>query len=70
MIQNSNVNNTCELIQNDLDCILEGIDSEYMDRVCQMIVDRMHDLDEMLMLQPTIDKWRKYQDAHNKPTIS
>lgn len=47
MIQNANVRNTCELIQNDLDCILGGIDNEYiMDRVCQMIVDRMHDLDE------------------------
>lgn len=30
----------CELIQNDLICILDGLDKQTIDNVCQVIIDR------------------------------
>ena len=31
-----------EQIQNDLQCVLDGLDEELIDAVCQVIVDRMN----------------------------
>jgi hypothetical protein len=31
----------CELIQDDLTCILDGVDNQTLDMVCQVIVDRI-----------------------------
>lgn len=31
----------CELIQDDLMCVLNGVASEILDRVCSVIVDRI-----------------------------
>lgn len=33
--------NQRELIQDDITCILDGLDDEIIDRVCQVVVDRM-----------------------------
>lgn len=38
----------CELIQDDLLCILEGLDNQVLDNVCQVIVDRINILKEKL----------------------
>ena len=32
----------CELIQNDLDCVLDGLDDTIISNVCQVIVDRFN----------------------------
>jgi len=40
MITEQDLNDQMELIQNDLDCILDGVDDEIMGNVCQVIVDR------------------------------
>lgn len=29
-----------ELMQNDIQCVLDGLDDEIVDKVCQVIVDR------------------------------
>jgi hypothetical protein len=31
-----------ELAQCDIDCILDGLDEEYIVRVCQVVVDRLN----------------------------
>jgi hypothetical protein len=37
-----------ELIQDDLMCILDGLDEEMLDRVCQVIFDRIGILENKL----------------------
>ncbi len=37
-----------ELIQDDLMCVLDGLDQEILDRVCQVIVDRIRILENKL----------------------
>lgn len=34
------LNDQCELIQNDLQCLLDGLPDETIDNACQIIVDR------------------------------
>lgn len=36
------LNDQCEQIQEDLMCILDGLDDEMLDNVCQVIVDRFN----------------------------
>ena len=33
-----------ERIQDDLICLLDGLDQEIVDNVCQVVVDRLNDL--------------------------
>ena len=37
-----------ELIQDDLMCILDGLDQQVLDRVCQVIIDRIKILEDKL----------------------
>lgn len=36
------ISNQMELAQDDIDCILDGLDEEYIVRVCQVVVDRLN----------------------------
>lgn len=36
------ISNQMELAQCDIDCILDGLDEEYIVRVCQVVVDRLN----------------------------
>ena len=40
--------NQCQSIQDDLDCVLDGIDQDFMDRSCQVVVDRFKILKELV----------------------
>lgn len=39
---NEIVKDQMELVQNDLQCILDGVDDEIIDQCCQVIVDRFN----------------------------
>jgi hypothetical protein len=41
MITEKDIADQCELIQDDLACILDGVDNETLNAVCQVIVDRL-----------------------------
>lgn len=42
MITVKDVKEQRERIQNDLICILDGLDQQFIDNVCQVVVDRMN----------------------------
>lgn len=44
MLNRLDLENCREELQNDLDCILDGLDEDIMDNVCQSVVDRINDL--------------------------
>ena len=48
MLTKEDLDNQCQLIQDDLDCILDGIESTTMANVCQVIVDRFQILKDNL----------------------
>jgi len=48
-----------ELIQNDLDCVLDGIDQQILDNVCQVVVDRFKILIGQCELNSKKDVMRK-----------
>jgi len=48
MLTEQDLKDQCELTQNDLDCILDGIDNTMMTNVCQVIVDRFKILQDKL----------------------
>ena len=43
-----NLANECQLIQDDLACILDGFDEKILDNACQVVVDRFKILLESL----------------------
>lgn len=45
-MEKSDLEDQCELIQDDLICVLDGIDERILDNVCQVIVDRFAVLKE------------------------
>lgn len=48
MLTKQDLDEQREQIQEDLACVLDGIDDEFMTRVCQVIVDRFKILEEKL----------------------
>jgi hypothetical protein len=46
MLTKKDIEDQRELIQNDLACILDGLDLDVLNRVCQVVVDRMEILIE------------------------
>ena len=42
-----------ELIQNDLQCVLDGLDEDIIDNACQVIVDRVQILLDKLETEET-----------------
>ena len=41
-IKSSDIDDQKQLIQDDIECILDGLDNEYVERVCQVVVDRLN----------------------------
>lgn len=46
--QIAELDDQCELIQNDLQCLLDGLPDETIDNACQIIVDRFKILKDQL----------------------
>lgn len=42
------VADVCELIQDDLTCLLDGYSQQLINKACQIVVDRMRDLKDVL----------------------
>jgi len=53
---NQMVDSQKELLQNDLQCILDGVDIDIMDNVCQAVVDRMNLLKKTINSQDSTQK--------------
>lgn len=52
MINKQDLEKQCELIQNDLMCVLDGIDDTVMTNACQVIVDRFEILKSKINNKP------------------
>lgn len=47
MVTEKDIADQCELIQDDLASILDGVDNETLNLVCQVIVDRLNILKDL-----------------------
>jgi len=47
-ITQQDLNNQCELLQDDLMCVLDGLEDTFLTNVCQLVVDRFKILQEKI----------------------
>lgn len=48
MLTQNDLDNQREIMQDDLMCMLDGLDDEFLTRVCQLVVDRFEILKNKL----------------------